>query len=99
VLIKAEARVDRVGIAELAPVEGASGTISQGRMVAVAGGQWDEHGRSSMPFGWAAGFERLGHSADDLMGDHHGYLTRRREGEGRELHPPGLQAQWLASGA
>ena len=32
-------------------------------------------------------------------GDHHGYLTRRREGEGRELHPPGLQALWLASGA
>ena len=52
-LIKAEARVDRVGIAELASVEGASGTISQGGMVAVAGGQWDEHGGSSMPFGWA----------------------------------------------
>ena len=52
-LIKAEARVDRVGIAELAPVEGASGTFFQGGMVAVAVGQWDEHGGSSMPFGWA----------------------------------------------
>ena len=52
-LIKAEARVDRVGIAELASVEGASGTISQGGMVAVAGGQWGKHGGSSMPFGRA----------------------------------------------
>ena len=79
-LIKAEARVDRVGIAELASVEGASGTISQGGMVAVAGGQWDEHGGSSMPFGWAGELRCLlasaGNDEDEMSRNGHFSVIR-----------------------